>query len=222
MVRWWFFALGGKPSPFLSSALLIFTFIALILVFVHWFDTVYACLSCVVVFVAVECVFFASAVVKMCAYGRGRGRGRDHMTDLSTLCVLLYSSLFIRLIGGFSFIRSFVRSYVLFTYIDMFLLGPIFFRFFLLPILCASSNAFSAYFRLWCAHCICCLVFNCCVDVMQTNTNFVVIKAKLVIIRWCDEWQRFRNALNRETDHWIHICIYILLYGRCKDETISI
>lgn len=57
-------------------------------------------------------------------------RGRDHMTDLSTLCVLLYSSLFIRLIGGFSFIRSFVRSYVLFTYIDMFLLGPIFFRFF--------------------------------------------------------------------------------------------
>lgn len=160
--------------------------------------------------------FFASAVVVMCA------RGRDHMTDLSTLCVLLYSSLFIRLIGGFSFIRSFVRSYVLFTYIDMFLLGPIFFRFFLLPILCASSNAFSAYFRLWCAHCICCLVFNCCVDVMQTNTNFVVIKAKLVIIRWCDEWQRFRNALNRETDHWIHIYIYILLYGRCKDETISI
>lgn len=122
----------------------------------------------------------------------------------------------------YSLVRSFVtyvRTFVSFIYmyiyinihIDMFFSDYVLlvvFLYFILYVFCRfvhHRNAFSANSWLWCAlylllqHLV---VFNCYVDVMQTNTNFVVIKAKLVIIRWCDEWHRFFVARMLNRDRW--------------------
>lgn len=144
-------------------------------------------------------VFFLLLLLLRCARtGAGAGAGATTWP----ICLRCVYCCTVRC----SFVRSFVHKFCSYIYISTCSCRYLF----LVPILCASSNAFSAYSRLWCAHCICCLVFNCCVDVMQTNTNFVVIKAKLVIIRWCDEWQRFQNALNRDRPLGSYIYIYII------------